>query len=210
MNKLKNIVFITAILNIFCLGSMACDRKVSDRDSAITILFVGNSLTYTNDLPGLVARIGKEKGVMIKTEMLAYPNYALEDHWNDGELQSLLATKKFDFVVVQQGPSSQAEGRGMLLDYGAKIKALCERHKTRLAFFMVWPAISNFQNFDGVIKNYTEAAVTTNSLLCPVGQAWKKYFLETNDYSYYGPDRFHPSQKGSEAAALIIYETLFK
>jgi len=179
-------------------------------DSAKKILFVGNSLTYYNDLPNLVARVGKDSGVEIKTEMLAFPNYALEDHWNDGAIQFLIANKKYDFVVVQQGPSSQADGRAMLLDYGARIKNICIPHNTKLAFFMVWPAFANFSTFDGVIKNYGDAAVATNSLLCPVGQVWKNHFLATGDYSYYGPDMFHPSQKGSENAALIIFKTLFK
>jgi lysophospholipase L1-like esterase len=73
---------------------------------------------------------------------------------------------------------------------------------------MVRPAFSNFENFDGVIKNYTDAALMTNAILCPVGKVWKEYFLRTKDYSYYGTDMFHPSQKGSEVAAEIIYKTL--
>lgn len=179
-------------------------------DSAKKILFVGNSLTYTNDLPGIVTNIGKSRGVEIVTEMLAYPNYALEDHWNDGRLQTLIATKKYHFVVVQQGPSSQMDGRIMLLDYGARIKNICTPHNTKLAFFMVWPAQVNFHTFDGVIANYTDAAIATNSLLCPVGKLWKEYFLSSGDYSYYGPDMFHPSQMGTANAAQVIYETLFR
>ncbi|MFZ1717368.1 MAG: hypothetical protein WAT88_18845 [Saprospiraceae bacterium] len=175
-----------------------------------TILFVGNSLTYTNDLPKMVVAFGKESGVEIKTTILAYPNYALEDHWNDGQVQKLIAKNKYDFVVVQQGPSSQIDGRQMLLDYGAKLKTLCDNTNTQLAFFMVWPAFSNIQTFDGVIQNYTDAALTTNSLLCPVGELWKKHFQDTGDYSFYGPDMFHPSEIGSKNAAKIIFETLFK
>jgi hypothetical protein len=186
------------------------DPVIVYSDSAKSILFVGNSLTFYNDLPKLVARIGRDSGVEIKTEMVAYGNYALEDHWNDGAIQTLIAKNKYHFVVVQQGPSSQADGRAMLLDYGARIKNICTPQNTKLAFFMVWPAFANFHTFDGVINNYTNAAVATNSLLCPVGQVWKSHFQGTGDYSYYGPDMFHPSQKGSENAALIIFKTLFK
>jgi len=186
--------------------AIAVDNR---NDSAKSILFVGNSLTYTNNLPGIITRIGRDSGIAITTEMLAYPNYALEDHWNDGQLQVLIAGKKYDFVVVQQGPSSQTDGRNMLLDYGTRIKNICVPRGTKLAFFMVWPAFSNFHMFDGVIKNYTDAALATNSLLCPVGKVWKEYSLATGNYSYYGPDMFHPSQKGSEEAAMIIFKTLF-
>ncbi len=207
-------------LLFFNIASVACKKSkspfqpptvlVTPRVAAKSILFVGNSLTYTNDLPGIVARIGRNSGVEIVTEMIAYGNYSLEDHWNDGQLQKLISSKKYDFVVVQQGPSSQADGRIMLLDYGTKIKNLCTLYNTNLAFFMVWPAQANLHTFDGVISNHSNAAVATNSLLCPVGKIWKEYFLKTGDYAYYGPDMFHPSQSGSENAALIIFKTLFK
>jgi len=201
-------------LFIACLAAAAGSCKAQDgaksADSVKTILFVGNSLTYTNDLPSMIVKLAGKKKITIKTETLAYPNYALEDHWSDGKIQKLIAEKKFDFVVVQQGPSSQNDGRAMLLDYGAGIKALCDSQNTKLAFFMVWPAFANLHMFDGVIKNYTDASVQTNSLLCPVGTIWKRHFDNTKDYSYYGADQFHPSEKGSEVAAKVIFETLFK
>jgi hypothetical protein len=206
----------TGLIGLFiaCLAVAAGSCNAQDgakaTDSAKIILFVGNSLTYTNDLPSMVVKLAKKKRITIRTETLAYPNYALEDHWNDGKIQKLIAETKFDFVVVQQGPSSQNEGRAMLLDYGARIKALCDNQNTKLAYFMVWPAFANFHMFDGVIKNYTDASVQTNSLLCPVGSVWKRHFDNTKDYSYYGSDQFHPSEKGTEVAAKIIFETLFK
>jgi hypothetical protein len=193
------------------IANETSEYHIHHSQSKITsILFVGNSLIYTNDLPSLVKQKAKDKGFNITIESLAFPDYALEDHWIDGELQKLIKEKKFDFVVVQQGPSSQDEGREMLLDYGARIKALCKKSRSELAFFMVWPARSNFHMFDGVIKNYTDAADLTSSILCPVGTAWKKYMTETGDYSYYGTDMFHPSEKGSIVAAEVIVESLFK
>jgi lysophospholipase L1-like esterase len=174
----------------------------------INILFIGNSLTYSNDLPALVQQIARDHGVKIKTEVLAHANYALEDHWNDGVIQKRIASEKFQYVIVQQGPSSQADGKAMLLDYGQRIKTLCDKHKSQLTFFMVWPARANASMFDGVINNYTEAATKTGSLLCPVGKIWKEHFEKTNDYSYYGPDNFHPSVAGSKVAAEVIFETL--
>lgn len=142
--------------------------------------------------------------------MLAYANYSLEDHWKDGKIQKLTSKKRFDYVVVQQGPSSQEEGRTILLEYGKKFKELCDKSYSKLAFFMVWPATSNIRNFDGVIKNYRDAATSTNSILCPVGEVWQTQLIETKDFSYYGPDGFHPSLEGSKKAAEIIFESLFR
>ena len=205
----RNSPFFILMPGIFFLFLYAFRGMPVAPQPARRILFAGNSLTYTNDLPAIVVRLAKEKGIDVVTETLAFANYALEDHWNDGRLQTLIKEKKFDFVIVQQGPSSQADGRAMLLDYGARIKASCDERDAKLVFLMVWPAVSNLQTFDGVIKNYTDAAVSTHSLLCPAGAVWKQHFTDTNDYSYYGPDGFHPSEKGSEATAGVIVETLF-
>lgn len=202
------------LLFVYTFLSLACSRSTAIQGINTTglkrILFVGNSLTYSNDLPAMVTSIAAKKGIKVETKVLAYANYSLEDHWNDGRMQELLASSHFDYLVVQQGPSSQEDGRVTLLDYGKRLKLLCNQHQTKLAFFMVWPSIQNFQTFDGVIKNYTNAAATTQSILCPVGEVWKKYILSSNDYSYYGSDQFHPSVKGSGIAATIIVETLFQ
>ncbi len=75
---------------------------------------------------------------------------------------------------------------------------------------MVWPSRMYYHTFDGVIKNYTAAAEANNAVLCPAGQVWKTHFDQTNDFSYYGADGFHPSLKGSQVAAKVIFESLFE
>lgn len=177
-------------------------------DSSINVLFIGNSLTYTNNLPQIVKNVANMQCIEFHTEMLALPNYALEDHWKDGTMQERIRSGIFDFVIVQQGPSSQKDGREMLLDYGARIKTLCDQYGSKLVFLMVWPARANWRTFPDVINNYTEAAATTQSILCPVGLEWKKYMESTLDYGYYGADQFHPSLQGSQIAAEVIFAAL--
>ncbi|AWX46323.1 hypothetical protein HME9304_03356 [Flagellimonas maritima] len=176
----------------------------------LKVLFIGNSLTYSNNLPKLVKKEIRSKGINLKTEMIAYPNYAIEDHWNDGKVQKLIAKNHYDFVIIQQGPSSQEEGRNMLLSYGKKLKQLCESKNSQLVYFMVWPSRTYYHTFDDVITNHREAALKNGALLSSVGEEWKGYFDGTGDYSYYAKDGFHPSIKGSKVAAKIISQTLLK
>lgn len=183
-----------------------------DFDTATTkILFVGNSLTYSNDLPKLVYELTKSRNREIFTKMIAKPNYALIDHLDLGSrVATEIRAKKYDYVVVQQGPSSQPESRTLLFEGGKRFSALCRASKTKLAFFMVWPSRTYYNTFDLVIKNHTDVASEYNAILCPVGSAWKNYFDSTSDYSYYGPDEFHPSLAGSKEAARIITNAIFK
>jgi hypothetical protein len=198
---LMNISFISCTKNIDTFN------QVKKYDAVI--LFVGNSLTYTNDLPQILVKHAESKGKKIKTESLTLPNYALVDHLAEGKVQKLVDSKKYNFVIVQQGPSSQEEGRKLLFEAAEIFKDLCAKNDAKLAFYMVWPAHANYHHFDGVIKNYTEAASKSNAILCPVGKVWKDYIDKTNDLTYYGQDLFHPSEKGSQVVSEVIYNSLF-
>ena len=210
--KITSILTLTFVL-ISCSNtaiSNQADEKHNDKNQVdFNILFVGNSLTYTNDLPKLVRSYAATKGLTIKTEMLAKANFAIVDHWASSRVKKLIKSKKFDYVVIQQGPSSQQDGFDMLVNSGAKYAQLCKENNTQLAYLMVWPSVKYYHTFDGVIANYTSAAHANNATLIPVGTYWKDYIAHTGGYSYYSSDGFHPSKTGSQKVAEIIVKTLF-
>lgn len=131
------------ILICTCMVANGCQGEAVTGDSARHILYVGNSLLYPNGLPGIVTPLVKAKGISVETTIQAEPNHALHDRWNDGKMEELIASGKFDFIVVQQGPSSQEDRRVMLPDCCAQIKTLCDKQYAKLAFFRVWPARAN-------------------------------------------------------------------
>jgi len=172
-------------------------------------LFIGNSLSYSNNLPGILEEVGAFYGVGLEADCLCEPNYALLDHWADNTIPKHLEQKPYDMVLLQQGPSSQPYGREVLLEYGSMIKELATSYNTATSFYMVWPSIAYFGTFDGVIKNYSDAARKTGSLLLPVGKVWRSFLDIDEKQSIYSSDLFHPSKKGSFLAALVIFQTIF-
>lgn len=176
---------------------------------AQNILFIGNSLTYSNDLPGMVETIAKVYDKQISTECICLPNYGLEDHWNDGLIQKKIGNEKFDYVLFQQGPSSQAYGRSSLFDFGGKISSLAKENDTKPGYFMVWPSVQYYHTFEGVIKNHKDAAEANESIVVPVGELWSQFRKAPFKTDLYSADQFHPSSTGSFLAALTIVATLF-
>ena len=205
MNKL---ILILALMVSFS-SSFSQEIHSKKNNNAVNILFIGNSLTYTNNLPDLVKKNAKIKGLKVHTKLIAFPNYSIVDHWNDGQVQELIATEKFDYLIIQQGPSSQNDGRKMLIENGKDYSSLCELYDTKLCYLMVWPSLVNFHTFDGVIKNHEDAAAINNAILLPVGKIWKDHIDSSNSYEYYSSDGFHPSLKGSQIAAQVIVEYLY-
>lgn len=202
------IIFLAIVVSS---SSSYSQQKFSNTTSntKFNILFIGNSLTYTNNLPKLVKKSAKSKGIKIDTKMFAFPDYAIADHWNNGLVHKLIASKKYDYVIIQQGPSSQNDGRKMLIEYGKEFNSLCKLNDAKLCYFMVWPSLKYYYTFKDVIKNHKDAASINNSIILPVGEVWKDYIDNTNNYEYYSSDGFHPSLKGSQIAAKVIVEYLF-
>lgn len=196
------------LLLLLFLSSSAGKKTLVDTDKVQKILFVGNSLTYTNDLPALVQEIGKMDGKKIICKSLLLANYSLEDHWNEGKVKTEIENGNYDFVIAQQGPSALPESQVLLLEYATRFAQVCQENNSKMVLYMVWPSKARFFDLDNVIYSYTNAAEKTGSLLCPAGLAWKYAWEKDPSMKLYGPDGFHPGMDGTLLAALTLYGTL--
>lgn len=175
----------------------------------LRVLFVGNSLTATNDLPATVAAIARGVGhTTIEVQTVAPGGYALEDHWANGAALAALRSERFDVVVLQQGPSSLPESRVNLIEWTKRWADEARAHGTRPAVLTVWPERERSYVFTDVVRNYRDAARAAKALLLPAGQAWRNAFRRRPAIRLYGPDAFHPSPLGSYLAALVAYTAL--
>ena len=172
------------------------------------ILFVGNSLTYQNDLPAMVCLLARSVGRRLVCESVTLPDYGLEQHWQSGDARKAIATGGWDVVVLQQGPSAMPESRRLLIDYTRRFDAEIKKAGSRTALFMVWPSRQRRGDAAGVSQSYRAAAKAVDALLIPVGEAWQSALTANRDVPLYAPDQFHPSGVGSYLAALVIYQHL--
>jgi hypothetical protein len=184
--------------------------KEQDANKTLRVLFIGNSLTYTNDLPAVVEALAKAAGRRkFSYKTLAFPNFSLEDHWNKKDARDAIRKNKWDFVVMQQGPSASDEGRALLLEYSRRFAEEIRRAGARPALYAVWPSSSRLQDFKGVSDSYRQAAEAVDGLLFPVGDAWLSAWKIEPLTGLYSADGFHPSTAGTYLAGLVIYELLY-
>ena len=172
------------------------------------LLFIGNSLTYANELPAMVCALARSAGRQAICESVAKPDYGLEEHWNDGEARRVIA-RGWDVVVLQQGPSALPESRRLLLAYTRRFDGEIKMAGARTALYMVWPSRARRGDFPGVSQSYAAAANHVKGLLLPAGDAWRAAWATDAGLALYGPDGFHPSPTGTYLAALVIYEQIF-
>jgi hypothetical protein len=176
----------------------------------LRVLFIGNSLTYTNDLPAVIAALAEAtKQKRLSYRSIALPDFSLEDHWRQGEARKAIAGGRWDVVVMQQGPSALPESRALLLEYVRLFTAEIHKSGARPALYMVWPSYSRFRDFDRVSESYRLAAEEVNGALFPAGEAWRAAWRRDEKLKLYSSDGLHPSPAGTYVIALVIYEQLF-
>lgn len=173
----------------------------------LRVLFVGNSLTYTNDLPGRVARLASLAGVSFSHASVARPDYSLEDHVAAGLLE-VIATTRPDVVVMQQGPSSLPASRAELVAWSRRVAAAVRAAGGEPVLLMVWPPASRRFAFDDVRGAYAAAAAAVGGEMVPAGEAWRAAWELDPTLELYGPDGFHPAELGTLAAALATWTVL--
>ena len=138
------------------------------------VLFVGNSLTATNDLPGMVVALGKGSRFRdVEVRTIAPGGWSLEDHWRLGEAPRLLASQHWDAIVLQQGPSALPESQVNLREWAERLAAEARERGTRPALFTVWPESYRFAVFPDVLASYRNAARAARAELFPAGDAWR-------------------------------------
>ncbi len=134
------------------------------------VLFIGNSLTEFNDLPGLVRMlVGGGRPRLDRRGSDASSGGALEDHWSRGAAVPRIQNGNWDVVVMQQGPSALPESRVNLREWTARFDNVIQEAGGRSALYMVWPMSDRFFDYDRVRDSYALAA-TGRGRLFPAGR----------------------------------------
>lgn len=90
-----------------CLGTaQAAGQKT------LHVLFVGNSLTYVNNLPATLAALAAANGHPVQTAMLVKGGATLSQWLESGAVQHALAATHYDDVVLQERGNDFASGFG--------------------------------------------------------------------------------------------------
>lgn len=202
---------ITVLAGLVLIAA-SCNRSTGpDRapNGSLRVLFIGNSLTDTHDLPAMLEAIADSAGRRrIHSGAVTFPGVSLEDHWQRGDALAAIDSRQWDIVVLQQGPSSLDASRAHLLQWAGLFAARIREAGAQPAFYQVWPDETRIAVFDRVLDSYRLAAESVNGELLPVGSAWLAAWQRDSMLPLYGPDRFHPSPMAAYLAAITIYGEL--
>ena len=97
-------LLVLLVLMLAFAPATATAQEAPANAAPIRVLFVGNSLTYTNNLPRMVRAIAASQtgGPVIETATYAIPGAELDDLWDEGHAAAALREGDWDVVVLQE------------------------------------------------------------------------------------------------------------
>ena len=197
-------VFALALL-LACLEGPAAPKLVGEGRRA---LFIGNSYLYLADLPGIVQALADSGGVKLAVETVAGPDLALIDHWGGGPARNEVIKPGWEWVILQQGPSSVEVNRDTLRLATKLFADLMKSTGTaKPALFSAWPQASRLVDFPRAIESYQLAAQDVGGIMLPIASAWLGAWSRNPNVQLYA-DGLHPSLEGAYLSSLVIYGRL--
>jgi hypothetical protein len=190
-----------SLLLLMVCGSLHAEEKQTPK----RLLFIGNSLTASNDLPSLVQQLfvtlNQPKPFV---EAIVMPGSSLGDHWrNNPKLKQTIIEGKWDYIILQQGPSSLAASQRELLQDMATAKPWLKQSNAKACLFMVWPDTSRHRFFPQVRDAYANAAKAVDGVFLPAGLSLQYIREEAPTVNLFN-DGLHPNQLGTYLAAYVI------
>ena len=194
------------------LGALACSSVTATEGvSGRSVLFIGNSLTYVNDLPAMVAKVAEAADDSIRVAMVAGPNLAVIDHTNGAtDAVARIDGGNWGFVLLQQGPTPAGICRDTLVIATLRFAPHVRGAGGRIVLFLPWTARGSTGTLAAAAaESATLAARAAGGVTVPVGLAWQLALESDPTLPLYGPDGYHPAPAGTLLAALTIYDRTF-
>ncbi len=175
----------------------------------IKVLFIGNSYTYCNNLPGMLQDLSKAAGKKLETAMVTSGGKTLEWHWYNPETLDAIDKGPWGFVVLQEQSLRPVEEPAKMSCAVNKFAARIHKVKATPLLYLTWARKHIPEMQDGITEAYLRAARETGAKIAPVGSAWRRALAASPGLSLYVEDRSHPSMLGSYLAACVFYATIF-
>lgn len=190
-----------------------------DAGRPLRVLFVGNSYTYVNDLPGVLEQLAASAGVTVRTESVVEGGATLDVHWANGTARARIQDGGFTHVVLQGQSVEPLFVTDAFVFSASRFAAVAVDAGAVPAWYVTWarapgPAIdalrmSREEMQDRLSYSYGRAAAAwPGSVLACVGEAFRASTAERPGLDLYDPDGSHPSLAGTYLAASTFFVAL--
>ena len=176
----------------------------SEPEEETRVLFIGNSLTYANDLPKMISEISDASGRTLIYQSVTPGGSRLIQHAQSKQVLEKIANGSWDFIVLQEQSQYPGFGEIQLKKYvyppAKKLvrKARQSNPSAIIVFYMTMARkhgdpgnahiSSELNSYGGMQKRinntYLRLAKNNKTDIAPVGEAWETFRLNIRGSSF--------------------------
>lgn len=202
------------------LPSLAAGNKAAAKsDRQESALFIGNSYTYVNDLPGMLRDLLRAGKHPMKIDSFTRGATALSAFYEDASLsggKDKLLNGDFTWVILQDQSQTPAMRPEATRRYVKLWSELARERKTKPVLFLTWAHATPLQGKPSLItdmqdktsRTYCRCAIENDIAVAPVGEAWRAWYAKHPNTPLHCPDLSHANVLGTYMAACVFYTTL--
>lgn len=173
----------------------------------LRLLFVGNSHTFFNDMPEMVAERFREDGYDCEVAMIAHGGWSLGQLVEEPEVQFNIHYGHYDYVVLQDMSNPFVSERRFMRSVEILTGWIREAGASPV-LYLPWTRCDGEARQAPMTDTYKKAAEKYQIPLAAAGEYWWEYRREHPEIEMYYEDGTHASEAGSEFAAGYIYCTI--
>ena len=197
--------------------------------SEMSVLFIGNSHTYFNDLPELFEGLSAAGYHSVHVDQSTVGGARLEDHVKFSQTRALIIERDWDHVVLQEHslyPVIEFLRENSFYPSARELDSLITGTGSNTSFFMTWgwedaegpycilehcsPKFDGFFDMQShMFSAYSGIAFELDAMLVPAGEAWAAALSVDPTLPLWYADGYHPSLEGSYLAACVFYSRIF-
>lgn len=173
------------------------------------VLFVGNSFTARNDLPGMISRLAASRGHNFEHRLISAGGASLRRHWNAGEARKAIQEGRYTHVVLQEQSTLPIKNAKRMHESVRLFDEAIKDAGARTVLYMTWARQHAPESQQVISEAYSSIGAELGAIVVPVGLAWQN-FLGTHDQpSLHDRDQSHPNSAGTYLAACVFLAVLF-
>jgi hypothetical protein len=199
---------------------------INHAQDSVSVLFIGNSYTYVNDLPTVFSNLTLSLGDEATVDSKTNGGFTFQNHLTDPLTHTKIQSKPWDYVVLQgqsqepSFPTSQVNTATLPPAVQLADSVYDNRYCSQAMYFMTWgrqvgdpqwDSINTFDKMNLRLRNaYVRFADSAQACVAPVGVAWKYVRDNHPTINLYSGDGSHPSPEGTYLAACTFYASVFR
>ena len=178
--------------------------------ASLKVLFIGNSFTARNDLPGLIAKLATARGKTLEHRLISAGGASLRTHWNAGEALKAVQSGQYDHVVLQEQSTLPVKNAKRMHENVRLFDEATKAAGARTVLYMTWARQHEPESQQVITDAYASIGRELGASVVPVGLAWQRFLRQHDRPALHDKDRSHPTPAGSYLAACVFLAVLFR